>query len=192
MDPLSDQQIVTAVTDGDTEAYSVLVDRYQRPIFNLMYRMTRSHADAHDLAQETFIKAFEQLRRFNTDRRFFPWLYTIGLNHARNFLRKEKAMGVSFNGGDEEGYLQDHPSGTEEAMCARLELKQVERALGQIPWDYREAIMLHFHEGFTMEEIASTLQLSVSGAKMRIHRGLEKLRGVIFGDHHEREEKNPG
>ncbi len=187
MDQLSDQQIVTAVTGGDTEAYSVLVDRYQKPIFNLMYRMTRSHADAHDLAQETFIKAFEQLRRFDTGRRFFPWLYTIGLNHARNFLQKEKATGIPVNGGDEEGHIQDHPSGTEEAMCARLELKRVQHALGQIPWDYREAIMLHFHEGLTMEEIAATLQLSVSGAKMRIHRGLEKLRGVILGGNHGRE-----
>src|SRR4030042_6650971 len=90
MEELYDQQVITAVLTGNVDAYRHLVLRYEKPIFNLMYRMTGSRDDALDLAQETFIKAYEKLERFKTGSRFFPWLYTIGLNHGRSFIRDHK------------------------------------------------------------------------------------------------------
>ena len=94
-----DSQLIASILEGDVNAYSTLVLRYQEAIFNLMYRMTGSHEDAGDLAQETFIKAYEQLYRFQRGKKFFPWLYTIGLNHARNFLRHNKRNQMGFSGG---------------------------------------------------------------------------------------------
>ena len=85
-----DAQVIAAISDGDVNAYSTLVLRYQRAVFNLMFRMTGSYEDATDLTQETFIKAYDQLHRFQKGKKFFPWLYTIGLNHAKNFLSQQK------------------------------------------------------------------------------------------------------
>ncbi len=186
MNPLDDQEIIAAVLDGNKNAYSMLVQRYQKPIFNLMYRVTGSHDDALDLAQETFIRAYENLDRFKKGARFFPWLYTIGFNHARNFVRKDRKS-VQWSSGDceEKTFGLENPSQQEEQMCIQLDSGRLRQALQHLPMDYREAVILHYHEGLSMEDIAIALQLSNSGAKMRVHRGIKKLRQIILGDQHE-------
>lgn len=185
MDQSDDQQVIAAVLDGNAEAYAVLVERYQKPIFNLMYRMTQSRADALDLAQDTFIKAYEQLHRFREGKKFFPWIYTIGLNRSKNFLREKKLKQTCSMEDFEPGSGLDYPAQHEEVLCQRLDSQRVGRALHQLPMDYREALILRYQEDFSMEEIASTLGLSVSGAKMRVHRGLARLREVLGGTGHE-------
>ena len=186
MDHWDDQLVIAAVLGGDVNAYGTLVKRYQKPIFNLMYRMTGSRADALDLSQETFIKAYDKLRLFKTDRKFFPWLYTIGLNHARNFIRGSKSDPVSFSEDFEEdaGFSMAH--GMDDPLSAQIEAHHLEKALQRLPMEYREAVLLRYHEEFSMEEIAEMLELSVSGAKMRVHRGLKKLRETILGKNDER------
>jgi len=186
MDHWDDQHVIAAILGGDVNAYGTLVRRYQKPIFNLMYRMTGSHADALDLSQETFIKAYDKLRLFKTDRKFFPWLYTIGLNHVRNFIRDSKSDPVSFSEDFEEdaGFSMAH--GMDDPLSAQIEAHHLEKALQRLPMEYREAVLLRYREEFSMEEIAEMLELSVSGAKMRVHRGLKKLRKMILGKNDER------
>lgn len=181
MDPLDDQDIIAAVLNGNVNTYRVLVERYQKPIFNLMVRMTGSHSDALDLAQETFVQAYEKLGHFKNGSRFFPWIYTIGINRARNFLRKRKVEKCSLN----ETWEETLPAACSVPSVEKadpLDVHYLQQALVQLPYDYREAVMLHYREGFSMEEIAQSLQLSVSGAKMRVHRGLEKLRHILHGE----------
>jgi len=186
MDHLDYLEVIRSVMDGNSDAYGALVQRYQRPIFNLMYRVSGSYEDAKDLAQETFIKAYEKLDQFRMGSRFFPWLYTIGFNHARNFVRRGKPIQAASNEDCDEQSGLDYPSQHEERMCARIDLLRVYRALDQLPVDYREAVILHYHEGLSMEDISAALQLSVSGAKMRVHRGIKKLREIVSEDNHER------
>jgi RNA polymerase sigma-70 factor (ECF subfamily) len=182
MDNGDDQRVIAAVLAGETDAYAVLVERYQKPIFNLMVRMTGSTWDALDLAQETFIKAFEQLHRFRLEKKFFPWLYTIGLNHSKNFIRQRKLVQTYSLDGCEAGCDPGNPRLEEEKLCARLDAVRITRALEELPFDYREAVILRYHEELTMDEIASALCISVSGAKMRVHRGLKKLREILEGE----------
>lgn len=179
MDQNSDYQVVASVLAGDTDAYAVLVKRYQKPIYNLMYRMTGSCEDALDLAQETFIKAYESLHRFRVGGRFFPWLYSIGLNHSRNFLRRNKARQTVDLEDRDPGSGLDYPGQEEDRLFARLDSQGLRDALDRLPVDYREAIVLRYHEEFSMEEIAAALRISLSGAKMRVHRGLRKLRELL-------------
>lgn len=181
---LSDEQeIISAILGGNKDVYSVLVQRYQKPIFNLMYRVTRSYDDALDLAQETFIKAYENLNHFKRGARFFPWLYTIGFNHARNFKRRDRvAVRLFSRDCEEEKIGLENPSQLEEQMCNQLDARHLDQALQRLPADYREAVLLHYREGLSMEDIAIALQLSNSGAKMRVHRGIKKLREIIFED----------
>jgi RNA polymerase sigma-70 factor (ECF subfamily) len=183
---MEEYQIIAAVLSGDVDAYRFLVERYQKPIFNLMYRVTGSREDALDLAQETFIKAYEKLHSFREGAKFFPWLYTIGFNHARNFVRKRKMVRSlrGEDGGERESF--DQPWHQEEALCTQLDCHRLDQVLKQIPLDYREALILHYHEGLSMEDIAAGLQISVSGAKMRVHRGIKKLRQILFEEDHEK------
>jgi RNA polymerase sigma-70 factor, ECF subfamily len=179
MDPLEEHRIITAILGGDADAYAMLVNRYQQPIYNLTYRMTGSVEDAADLAQDAFIKAYEQLYRFQTGKRFFPWLYTIALNHTRNFLRKNKGARTVAIDDFELHSDSEHAAWEEDKMCAQLDCQRLQWALARLPWEYREAVILRYREDLPMEEIATALSLSLSGAKMRVHRGLRKLRDIL-------------
>jgi RNA polymerase sigma-70 factor (ECF subfamily) len=157
-----------------------LVKRYERPIFNLMLRMTGSESDALDLAQEAFVRAYEHLGRFKMEKPFFPWLYTIALNGARNFVRRRRA-GRETALDDQEPAAEPNRFGDQEdRLCARLDLERVYQALQRLPVDYREAVFLRYHEDLSMEDLAAALQVSLSGAKMRVHRGLAKLRAILL------------
>ena len=182
MDNPDEQEIIRSIMRGNSDAYGALVQRYQKPVFNLMYRVTGSYEDAKDLAQETFIKAYEKLDQFRMGARFFPWLYTIGFNHARNFIQRGRPLHQAADSNCEEVSGLDYPSQHEERVAAQIDFLRIYKALDHLPIDYREAVILHYHEGLSMEDIAAALQLSVSGAKMRVHRGIRKLREIILGN----------
>ncbi len=182
----SDDQVVASVLAGDTEVFAILVQRYQKPIYNLMFRMTGSCSDALDLAQETFIKAFQALHRFRAGSRFFPWLYSIGLNHCRNFLRKHRGQRTVCIDDCEVGSGLDYPGQEEEKVCALLDSRELRKALDFLPVDYREAVVLRYHEELSMEDVAAAVGISLSGAKMRVHRGLAKLRKILEDGCHEK------
>ena len=174
-----EETLVNEILSGDVNAYALVVKRYEKPIYNLMLRMTGSEQDALDLTQETFVRAYEKLEKFNPSAPFFPWLYTMGLNLARDFLRRAKRHPVesyeSENGFSAEGVLPD------QALSDRIDAQQVQEGLQTLPVDYREALLLRFHEGLSMGEVAQALGISLSAAKMKIHRGLSKLRQVLAG-----------
>ena len=89
---MKDIDIIRRVLEGNRDSYALIVDKYKGPIFNLTYRMTGSYDDASDLAQETFIRAYKNLSRFNTEKKFFTWLYTISLNLIRNHLKERNFL----------------------------------------------------------------------------------------------------
>ena len=178
----SEKSLILDILGGDANAYAVLVQRYQKPIFNLMMRMTSSHADAADLTQDTFLKAYEKLGNFNLQRPFFPWLYTIGLNLARDFHRRRKtARAAERELADSQNNGDSIPPGCG-LLPKSVEPRDVKEALLRLSMEYREALVLRFHEGLGVQEIASALGLSKSAAKMRIHRGLLKIREDLSKD----------
>ena len=175
----TDENLVSDILAGDVEAYAILVKRYQRPIFNLMMRTTSCKEDAFDLTQETFVRAYEKLERFKPSGRFFPWLFTIAMNLARDFLRKTKTREIKKAELYEMQKDLSEESNLSELLLERIDVEHVKAALQGLPLEYREAIILRFHEGMSIREVASSIGISVSGAKMRIHRGLLKLRRLL-------------
>ena len=171
-----EETLVYEILSGDVNAYALLVKRYQKPIYNLMLRMTGSEQDALDLTQETFVRAYEKLEKFNPSASFFPWLYTMGLNLARDFLRRARRAPTEPY--EPEGNLSVD-SDRDERLADRIDGQEVLKGLQTLPSDYREALLLRFHEGLSVSEVAYALGLSLSAAKMRIHRGLLKLRQSI-------------
>jgi|Deesub1362A_J573_1020465.scaffolds.fasta_scaffold01236_3 RNA polymerase sigma-70 factor (ECF subfamily) len=181
-----DQRIVEEVLNGHVHSFGELVERYQRPLFNLMLRMTKSRESSAELTQETFIRAYESLERFKPGRPFFPWLYSIGLNLARDYIRSNRSKNAM------EGELKNDISSfsceeTQEGFNRRLDLEKVMKAMDVLPIHYRESLIMYYKEGFTMKEIADVLNISVSGAKMRVKRGLAMLRDILGVKKNERE-----
>jgi RNA polymerase sigma-70 factor, ECF subfamily len=171
-----EETLVYEILSGDVNAYAVLVKRYQKPVFNLMLRMTGSEQDAIDLTQETFVRAYEKLEKFEPSAPFFPWLYTMGLNLARDFLRRAKRSPIE-PGDSENSFIMEVDQ--DGRLADQIDIQQVQEGLQLLSVDYREALLLRFHEGLSVSEVAQALGLSLSGAKMRIHRGLLKLRQLL-------------
>ena len=191
MDSNDEQRCIDRVLRGEVNAFGPLVERYQKPIFNLMYRMAGSSDKAADLTQETFIRAYQKLERFHPGKKFFPWLYSIGLNLARDFARKKTwnpEAGPTMNPESFSGC--NSPGDQHDRMCESLEFLRLEKALGELPLIYREALILRYHDECSMRDIAATLNLSVSAAKMRVHRGLDMLREQYKGGTHEPQKRS--
>ncbi|MBN1338140.1 MAG: sigma-70 family RNA polymerase sigma factor [Bacteroidales bacterium] len=181
MHSIDDNTIISEVLKGDKDAFGQIVTRYEKPVFNLMYRTTGSTEEAADLAQETFIKAYNKIWLFKTDKKFFPWLYAIGINLARDYLRRKKPENYSLDDDNKNANFDKHQSAYVHDPADNLDMQKLFQALARLPLDYREAIILRYREDLSTKEIAEILHLSVSGVKMRVHRGLDKLRELISG-----------
>ena len=178
MDWKEQDEIISRVLKGDRNAYTLVVNRYKGPIFNLAYRMTGSYHDADDLTQETFLKAYVALGKFQRDRKFFTWLYTISLNLIRNHLRGAKPVSEPM-----ESLCSSEPTNDfenpEGSAIRGEEIKLLNICMRRLPPDVREAVVLRFHQGLSFEDVAAVSGCSLSGAKMKVYRGLEKLRFLM-------------
>jgi RNA polymerase sigma-70 factor (ECF subfamily) len=179
MKDLEDNRIVSEVLGGDKNAYALLVKKYEKPIYNLMYRITGSQDLSMDMSQMTLVKAYEKLERFNLAMSFFPWLYAIGINVARDYLRKAKREACLFESSYIECSTIDENSDSMTRVEKKMEISHVFKAMEKLRFSQREALILRFREGLSMKEVAQALSISVSGAKMRIHRALIELRKIL-------------
>jgi RNA polymerase sigma-70 factor (ECF subfamily) len=182
MTSTEENQIVERVLQGDREAFAALVDTYKGAIFNLAFRMTDSYQDADDLSQETFIRAYRNLRQFDPRKRFFTWIYTIGLNLIRNHLKKhgrEREMSRENTAqGLSETEIHQGPQAERDMMQVQ-DIRRLELCLQKLPSDLREAIVLRFYQDLSFEDISIISGASMSAVKMRVYRGLEQLKQLM-------------
>jgi RNA polymerase sigma-70 factor (ECF subfamily) len=179
-----DAILVEQILAGDKQAYARLVNLYKRQIYNLAYRMTMNRDVAQDLSQETFIRAYTNLHRYNTDMSFLNWLYTICLNLTRNHLKKKREVlsdSVYESTGIEQQEMMAEDYLPEGELIQRQESTVLQRALLELPEDLRETVVLRYLQELPFDTIAQNLGLSLSAAKMRTYRGLEKLREMLSG-----------
>ncbi|WP_316896750.1 RNA polymerase sigma factor [Pseudodesulfovibrio indicus] len=175
-------EIVRDILLGDVQSFGILVREYQRPVFNLMLRMTGDAETAADLSQEAFARAYEKLETFNQRRRFFPWLYTLALNVARDWFRKEGRDRHIFVEDATEMIRDEDVPDEPKSINARIDGVKAFDAVMELDPKYREALILRYRHDFTMQEIANTLGISVSAAKMRLSRGLDMVRHRFTGE----------
>lgn len=185
MDQKTEAEIVIRVLKGDRQAYALLVEEYKSPIYNLAYRMMNNVADAEDLAQETFLRSFRELPRFDTKRRFYTWLYTISLNLIRNHLKKagRKTGFSNIDASSDRIHLnEDHDVTVEINDADQLKKekeKQLEICLLKLSPELRELLVMRFYQRLSFEEISEITGLSQGAVKMRVYRGLEKLKEMM-------------
>ena len=187
MDIEAEKQIIRQVRDGALEAYAELVTAYQHAVYNLVFRLTGSIEDAEDLSQETFLKALEAMDRFDESRPFFPWLYTIALNVVRNHCRRQSFLPP----GSRSASNPPAESGSKdpESLVGRKQAaERLFECVQQLPEPQREAMVLRYYQDLSFEMLAEILEISLSAAKMRVYRGLQRLSLLMNPENKDRQE----
>jgi RNA polymerase sigma-70 factor (ECF subfamily) len=177
----SDQMLVERVQRGDKSAFDVLVVKYQHKVINLIMRYVKDQAEALDVAQEAFLKAYRALPRFRGDSAFYTWLYRISINTAKNHLvaARRRPLDYDLDLQNPEQYdmharLKDVD--TPEGSLLSEEIREtVNQAIENLPEDLRTAIMLRELEGMSYEEIATTMECPVGTVRSRIFRAREAI-----------------
>lgn len=176
MDHNYEVEIIREVLLGDPQPFEVLVREYQGAVYNLMLRSVHDQDMAADLSQEAFTRAYARLETFQVGKRFFPWLYSLALNVVRDHLRKSgRDVHVFMDDPAVMVAVDDRVDGRDVAELSHDGKAVFEYILG-MPAKYREALILRFKHDFSMKEISIALGITVSGAKMRVSRGLEMVR----------------
>jgi RNA polymerase sigma-70 factor, ECF subfamily len=185
----TDHDLVTYARSGSERAYRELLDRYQRPVFSLVYRMVRDRELAEDLAQETFVKVFNNLGSYNPRYKFSSWIFKIASNLAIDTLRRKEPRMVSLDGAPDARTADEVESSritiasSDENPEERLESKQlgeeIEGAIAGLRPEYRTAILLRHVEGRPYEEIAEIMEIPLGTVKTYIHRARSELRETL-------------
>ncbi len=170
-----ESEIIFKVLSGDRNSFSLLIESYKNQIFSLAFRLTGNFQESEDLAQETFIRAYSKLYQFNTQKNFFTWIYSISLNLIRNHLKKRNKAG--FNEATESSIEAN--SSPERDLIESQESEMLQKCFNLLTDDFREIIVLKYYQGLTFADISEVLGISESAAKMRLYRGLEKLKFIM-------------
>ena len=174
MDQNEEAQIVDRVLKGDRQEYALLVEEYKSPVYNLAYRLTGNLGDAEDLTQETFIRAYQYLWRYDTRKKFFSWLYTIAFNLIKNHYKKNKKHNIS-----EELSAHSLADDSPSPEAQFIENQEITACLLRLEDELRALLIMKYQQGLSLEEIAEVTGKSLSAVKMRIYRGLEKLKKLM-------------
>ncbi len=162
---------------GNQDAFTYIVETYQRPVFNLCYRMLGDPQEAEDAAQETFWRAYQALRRYDQARSFATWLLSIAAHYCIDQQRKRRFPVLPLDILPEED--APDPAPNPEKVFAEMEKQgQMQQLLKRLGPQDRAAIILRYWYEFSEEEIASTLSLTVSAVKSRLFRARKELAGA--------------
>lgn len=182
--PKTDDELIEAHFEGDSEALPALIDRHLGGVYRFALRLVGKQEDAEDIAQETFLKAWRSLERFRKGANFKTWLFSIARNASIDHLRKKRPLLFgAFKAEDEEAdfeqMLPDFGERPDEFAEANLRKEALEAALLTLPPLYREILALHYMEGLTLEESAQALGIPLNTAKSRDRRALIALRKLL-------------
>ena len=176
--PVADvRQLIAQAQEGSHEAFRILVDRHMKQAYNLAYGFVLDHDDAEDVAQESFVRAFQSLRSFRFESEFSTWLYRIVHNVALNRVRQKKTksgreVDLDYPGADR---ADDETKVTEQADM-RLHL---ERALHELPTLQRSVVLLRHLEGLSTRQVSQILGCTEGTVKTHLHRGLKKMKKIL-------------
>ena len=168
MESLAAGQLVRQATAGDLEAFEELIRRLQRRVYGFAYQHLRDSEEAHDLAQEIFVKLYRNLGRFDVDRPFEPWFWKLAANTSINYRRKRVPLPAeaSEEVADDSSAIPKH----DPALVL---------ALSQRDPSYRLPLLLHYYADLSLEQVAHSLNSSVPAIKSRLHRARAQLRNSL-------------
>ena len=175
-----DEAVVARAKGGDHEAFRTLVERHSRSVYQLAYRMTGRPEDAEDVVQETFVRAYRQLARFEARANFTTWLYRIGFNCAIDYLRaRPRRESMETPETMERLAPATREPGSDDLVFTGEISHRVQSALGELTEQERAAFLMRHLHGSSIEEICQTLDLRTNAAKHSIFRTVKKMRAAL-------------
>ncbi len=182
--PETDAMAVALAREGDDQAFRVLVERHSRSLFRLAFRMTGNREDAEDVVQETFLRAYRQLHRFESRANFGTWLYRIAVNCSHDVMRAKPRRETPMDPSQPEGGSAQRsgdgaiPDQNRLAFSAEVR-RRVNEAMTELSPRERAAFVLRHFEGLTIDEIGRTLGLRTNATKHSIFRAVRKVRAAL-------------
>jgi len=179
-----DQGLIDACRRGQTEAFGMLVRRYQDRLYPTVLRLTGSAEDAHDLLQETFLRAYRKLGQFQGGSSFYTWVYRIAVNLALGERRRRKTArpALDLTAHDRFDPPDDRAQTDPAAPLEREERDaRIQNALSALAPDHRAVVVLKDLDGLRYEEIAEMLKIPVGTVRSRLHRARHELRLLLHG-----------
>jgi RNA polymerase sigma factor (sigma-70 family) len=185
-DPLAEEVLVKQAKEGDLQAYDELIRRYQERIYATIYHMTANHEDANDLAQESFIKAYQALRSFKGGSSFYTWLYRIAVNKTINFLKQRRHKGhmslneLDFNAENDPDLVALVSDKTPQRDAGLNELKEkLNEAMQRLSEPHRLVVTLHDVQGLAHDEIAEIMDCNIGTVRSRLFYARQQLQGYL-------------
>ena len=184
MSPINDIEIINRVLEGDKSAFAEIIKQYQNMVFRYVYYQFGNYDEALDITQDIFITVMEALNSFRQESKFSTWLYSIMVNHCKNYKKKNSRYSTVplkvFRGEEEvDLQLQDTRENPEERIINEDSLRILKEEINKLPDDFREILTLRDIEGLSYNEISDILGINLSNVKVRIHRGREYLKNRL-------------
>lgn len=182
MDNLTDQQLVSLYLNGNTNAFEGIINRYSQMLYRFVFRLVCNKDIAHDIVQESFIKAWKSIKKYNFNYNFKTWIYTITKRTAIDHLRRIRTTNFSELDTDEQNFDESIPDDQllpDEIFENAENIKLIQNALLELSIDSRTVLLLHHGEEMTFEEISEITGKPMNTVKSQYRRSLIKLRGII-------------
>ena len=185
---LSDEEIIEKIKEGQFELFEVIVFRYQKKLVNYIYRMISDFESAMELCQEVFIKVYNSLDKYNPSYKFTTWIHRISSNATIDWMRKKKidAYSLDTNDDGETPSMSKQLPSKELGPLKHLEMEQlqgrIETAINELPFIYKQLIILRHINELSYDEIASAVDLPLGTVKNRIFRGREMLKAKLMSE----------
>ena len=178
-DDALERSLVVRAKAGDREAFSLLIRHNIQRVYRTAYAILKNRDDAEDIAQETFVRAYQSISRFDETRPLFPWLYRIARNLCLNRIQRVTKRETEL---PEFDYLPDTAAGPEETVVAAEERQRVRNAVGCLPDQHRQIIELSHFQECSYREMADILDLPMGTVMSRLHNARRKLRELLETD----------
>jgi RNA polymerase sigma-70 factor (ECF subfamily) len=160
---------------GDQKAFGRLVEAYQRPVFNLTYRMLGDPEEAADAAQEAFLRAYTRLHQYNPEHKFSTWLFSIANHHCIDQLRKRRVTLLPMDDTPLVFSLESETLRPDEHLLAQEQSNELQALLNQLEPEYRTPLVLRYWHEYSYQEIAEIMEISLAAVKSRLFQARQKL-----------------
>ncbi|MDF2546620.1 MAG: hypothetical protein K0R93_1518 [Anaerosolibacter sp.] len=168
-----DHKIIEDVLQGDGDKFGEIIGRYKNGVYSICMRMVGDAEEARDLSQETFIKAYNNLLKYNPEYKFSTWIFKIATNLSIDYLRRKKHQALPL---DEKLSMPYDTASAEDMYLHRCNKDEIERVIQELPPDYKALVILYHKEGLSYQNICDVMKLPMSKVKNRLHRARSMLK----------------
>ena len=180
----TDEQLIKDYLSGDENAFTEIINRYLKLIYNFTYRLVGNKHSAEDISQEVFLKAWKNIKKFDSEKSFKTWIFSIAKNTSIDHLRKRKDIPISMFDNEDTGNviednLKDEEPKADELFALAQNKEQVKKIVGELSIIQREVIILKYSNEMSLSEVAEIMKIPIDTAKSHHRRALIKMRKLI-------------